>query len=116
VEDPALVEVLKARNIGLTCCPISNSIVTTTAKFPEILQLLRQGVKVTCNSDDPAYFRGYLHENLVKLAKETDITRKELILLQRNVFEISWVSGWKRDELLQRLEEYEHRTLGKAAS
>lgn len=115
VENPSLVAVVKAKGIGLTSCPISNSIVTSTAKFPEELVLLRQGVKITCNSDDPAYFRGYLQENLMKMAKETDVTRRELITLQRNAFEISWLSSWKRDKFLQQLEDYELRTLGKAA-
>lgn len=64
------------------------------------------------NSDDPAYFRGYLNENLLKLAKETDVTRRELIQLQRNAFNISWISSWKRNHFLALLCVYEKKTLG----
>ena len=106
VEDQSLVEVLKTRGTGLTCCPISNSVVTSDFKGKEILQLLRQGVKVTINSDDPAYFRGYVDENLLKLESESDVSMGELIKLQRNAFEISWLSSWRKDKYLRELEEY----------
>ena len=112
IDAPDLVELILEKGIGLTCCPISNSIVTADAKFPAILQLLRKGVKVTINSDDPAYFRGYLNENIEKLAREADVTKRELLQLQRNAFDISWISSWRRDQLLQELHEYELRTLG----
>ncbi|ETN43013.1 adenosine deaminase [Cyphellophora europaea CBS 101466] len=115
LDDAELVDLIRSRNIGLTCCPVSNSIVTADAKFPAMLALLRQGVKVTVNSDDPAYFRAYLNENILKMARETDVTRRELVLLQRNAFHISWISTWQRQKLLQELEEYELKTLGKAS-
>lgn len=114
VDSPELVSLILQKGIGLTSCPMSNSVVTSDAKFPAILALLRQGVKVTINSDDPAYFRGYLNENMEKLARETDVTKRELIHFQRNAFEISWISSWKRDRLLQELHEYEMQTLGPA--
>ena len=109
IDSPELVQHVLSRNIGLTCCPISNSIVTADFKGKEIVDLLRMGVKVTCNSDDPAYFRGYLTANLLKVAKETDLTRSELVQLQRNAFNISWISNWKRNHFLQRLEEHERK-------
>ena len=70
---------------------------------------------MTINSDDPAYFRGYLNENLLKMANETDVSRRELIQLQRNAFNISWISSWKRSHYLAMLDEYE-KTLGPAES
>ncbi|KAJ9616735.1 adenine deaminase [Cladophialophora chaetospira] len=112
VESPELIATLKQRGVGLTCCPISNSIVTADFKGAEILSLLRQGVRVTVNSDDPAYFRGYINENMLKLAEGTDVTRRELIQLQRNAFSISWISSWKRNHFLQTLSEFERKTLG----
>ena len=111
LESPGLSQHILQRGIGLTCCPISNSIVTSDFKGKEILTLLRMGVKVTINSDDPAYFRGYLNENLHKLAAETDVTRRELLQLQRNAFTISWISSWKRNHFLAQLDEYERKTL-----
>jgi adenosine deaminase len=112
LEAPDLVDHIIQRNIGLTCCPISNSVVTAGFKGKEILQLLRKGARVTINSDDPAYFRGYVNENILKLAKETDVSRRELIQLQRNAFYVSWISSWKRNHFLHILEDYEKRTLG----
>ena len=106
VEDEALVDLVKSKNIGLTCCPISNSIVTKGFKGQEISVLLRKGVKVTINSDDPAYFRGYITENMLKMAEETDLTRDELIQLQRNAFTISWVSSWRRSHFLKLLDDF----------
>ena len=114
LESPELTQHLLQRGIGLTCCPISNA-VCKDAKLKEILTLLRMGVKVTINSDDPAYFRGYLNENLLKMANETDVSRKELIQLQRNAFNISWISSWKRSHYLAMLDEYE-KTLGPSES
>ncbi|OAP56171.1 adenosine deaminase [Fonsecaea erecta] len=112
IDAPGLVDTIKTRGIGLTCCPISNSVVTADFKGREILNLLRQGVKVTINSDDPAYFRGYVNENMLKIAEGTDVTKKELIQLQRNAFMISWISSWRRNHFLQMLDEYERKMLG----
>ena len=106
VEDPALVALLKQKNIGLTCCPVSNSVVTTDFKGREIIQLLRDGVKVTVNSDDPAYFRAYMSENMEKMADGTDLTKDELVQLQRNAFEISWLSSEKREVFMNMLDDY----------
>lgn len=112
VEDGSLISVVLQKGIGLTCCPVSNSVVTPDFKGKEIVELLRQGVKVTINSDDPAYFRAYVNENMEKMARETDLTRKELIQLQRNAFNIAWISSWRRSHFLSLLDEYERRTLG----
>lgn len=106
VEDDGLVRVIKEKGIGLTCCPVSNSVVTTDFKGKEISSLLRNGVMVTLNSDDPAYFRAYVNENFLKMATDTDVSRKELIQLQENAFRISWLPGWRKDELLHKLRAY----------
>ncbi|CAN5301707.1 adenosine deaminase [soil metagenome] len=106
VEDPDLVAEIVARGIGLTSCPVSNGFVTAKMKSDELVQLLRQGVKIMVNSDDPAYFKAYVTENLLALHEATDLSRDEFVLLQRNGFEISWVSDERRAELLAGLEAY----------
>lgn len=111
LEDETLVEMLRDKGIGLTCCPVSNSVVTEDFKGKEIVDLLRRGVKVTVNSDDPAYFRAYVNENMEKMALETDVTRRELIHFQRNAFNISWISSWRRNYFLALLDEYENKTM-----
>lgn len=111
IADESLVSMALQKGIGLTCCPVSNSVVTDDFKGKEIVALLRRGVKVTVNSDDPAYFRAYANENMEKMATETDLTKKELIQLQRNAFSISWISTWRRNHFLALLDEYEKSTL-----
>ena len=102
-----MTEYVVKNGTGLTCCPISNSIVTPDFKGKEILKLLRRGARVTINSDDPAYFRGYVCENLMLMAEKTDVTRKELVQFERNAFEISWISSWQRAKFLEKLDEFE---------
>ncbi|GAA4749695.1 adenosine deaminase [Amnibacterium soli] len=106
VEDPALVDLVRERGIGLTCCPISNGFVTDDMKAAEIVQLLRAGVKVTVSSDDPAYFGGYVTENLLALARAGDLSEADLVQLQRNALEVSWLAPFRRDRLLAGLEAY----------
>ena len=106
VEDPALVEVVRERGIGLTCCPVSNGFVTDDMKAAEIVGLLRSGVKVTVNSDDPAYFGGYVTENLLALARAAELSETDLVQLQRNALEVSWLAPFRRDRLLAGLETY----------
>lgn len=96
VEDRALVDELRTRGIGLTCCPISNRFVTDDMKAVEIAQLLRSGVRVTVNSDDPAYFGGYVVDNYLALAAEADLTSAEVVKLAENSFAISWIDDDRR--------------------
>ena len=107
VASEEMTEYVVKNGIGLTCCPISNSIVTPDFKGKEILDLLRRGARVTINSDDPAYFRGYVCENLQLMANKTHVTRRELVQFERNAFEISWISSWQRAKFLEKLEEFE---------
>lgn len=62
---------------------------------------------MTVNSDDPAYFKGYMNENMLKMAKDASLTEKDLVQLSRNAFEIAWISTSKRAEYLAKLDEFE---------
>lgn len=106
LEEPDIVVELKSRGIGLTCCPISNSYVTEGTKASEIRALLEQGVLVTVNSDDPAYFPGYVADNLATLQQEADLTRNDIVQLVRNAFTISWLVDAERATYLDRLDEW----------
>jgi adenosine deaminase len=105
VEDPELVDEIEQKGIGLTCCPISNSIVCSDFKGKEMKYLLERGVKVTINSDDPAYFNGYMTENLAKML-EAGLGKDELVKTQRNAFEISWVGAEEKTALLSKLDTF----------
>ena len=106
VEDPALVDVVRDRGLGLTCCPISNSFVTDDMKATEIAGLLRDGVRVTVNSDDSAYFGGYVADNYVALAEAAGLTTAEVVQLARNSFEASWLSDEQRAAYLAEIDGY----------
>ena len=106
VEDPDLVAIVKERGIGLTCCPVSNSFVTDRMKAPEIVGLVREGVTVTLNSDDPAYFAGYVGDNYVALADEAGLSREDLVQLAINSFEASWLTPARRAGYIARVKEY----------
>lgn len=112
VEDPQLVAMVRDKGIGLTCCPISNSVVTKDFKGKEISELMKQGVKCTISSDDPAYFRGYMNENLAKML-EAGMTHTDLVQLERNAFNVSWLSTRKRDHFLNMLDDYATKGVSK---
>jgi adenosine deaminase len=106
LEDAALVAELRRRGLGLTLCPISNSYVTDGLKAVELKALLDADVRATVNSDDPAYFPGYMNENLVAAAEAARLARDEIVQLARNAFAISWLPQEDRDGYLDALEAY----------
>jgi adenosine deaminase len=106
LEDPRLVALARERGIGLTSCPLSNAVVSDGGKTAEIAELLRAGVKVTVNSDDPPYFGGYVTENLQFAAREAGLGIDDVLQLQRNAFEIAWITDSMREALLAELDDY----------
>jgi adenosine deaminase len=106
VEDPELVALAKARGIGFTCCPVSNSFVTEQMKADEIVGLMRQGVRVTINSDDPAYFGAYVGDNYVALAEYADLSHTDLVQLAVNSFAASWLTPARRAAYIDLVEKY----------
>ncbi|RMZ78857.1 hypothetical protein DV738_g3669, partial [Chaetothyriales sp. CBS 135597] len=106
VENPALVELVRKRGLGLTCCPVSNSFVTPGMKAAEITSLLRDGVVVTVNSDDPAYFGAYVADNYVALAKYSGLGLAELAKLAVNSFRASWLTVARREAYIEQVRQY----------
>jgi adenosine deaminase len=93
VEDPLLVEQLIATQMPLTVCPLSNTklCVFKDMRDHNILELLERGVIVTVNSDDPAYFGGYMTENFVALADALQMSKAQAIQLAKNSFAASFL-------------------------
>ncbi|MDF5754000.1 adenosine deaminase [Spongiactinospora sp. TRM90649] len=104
LEDLTLVEAIRDRGIGLTVCPISNRYVTGSTKTEQIRRMLDLGLRVTINSDDPAYFLGYVSENLALVAEELELTREEVVRLERNAFEIAWLPRHVKNRYLAELD------------
>ena len=87
-------------------CPISNSYCSAGTKATEIQQMLELGMLVTVNSDDPAYFPGYMTENLVRVQQEVDLTKADIAQLVRNAFEASWLEAGDRERYLGKVEAF----------
>ena len=106
LEDSRLSAEIMRRGLALTVCPISNSYVTGGTKATAIKAMLDKGLRVTVNSDDPAYFPGYMTENLIAVQEEVDLSKAELGQLSRNAFEAAWLPRATKEKLLSQLEEY----------
>lgn len=93
VEDPELVEHLIHIQMPLTVCPLSNIklCVFKTMHEHNILELLDKGVKVTINSDDPAYFGGYMTDNFIAVADALGMTKAQALQLAQNSFAASFL-------------------------
>jgi adenosine deaminase len=95
LEDGRLVERLVAEQVPLTVCPLSNVKLRVFPSLREhnILELLARGLLVTVNSDDPAYFGGYVADNLGAVADAFGLGEVEIAKLARNSFVASFLDG-----------------------
>ena len=111
LEDAGLVEELVQRRIPLTVCPLSNvklRVVDDIARHP-LKRMLDLGLFVTVNSDDPAYFGGYVNENYIAVAEALGLGREELAQLARNSFEASLLSQDDKSSFITELDSVLNR-------
>ena len=106
LEDPALVARLAATRVPLTVCPLSNLKlrVVSDLKDHPTKRLLDAGLCATVNSDDPAYFGGYLNENFVQTVQALNLSETDVVQLARNSFEASFLSEAHRRALIEKME------------
>jgi adenosine deaminase len=102
-EKPALVERLRAQGVPLTVCPLSNVKLKVFRRLEEhnLKRLLDAGLCVTVNSDDPAYFGGYVLDNSLACAAALGLTRAELAKLCANSVSASLLPSARKAELLE---------------
>ena len=95
LDDAALVRRLTDEGTVLTVCPLSNLKLCVVKNMDEhpVLTMLKRGLKATINSDDPAYFGGYVNDNYRALIEHLPITREDLYRLSRNSFEGAWLEA-----------------------
>jgi adenine deaminase len=105
--DAALVQRLQRDRVPLTVCPLSNLklCVFPTLADHNLKQLLDAGLCVTVNSDDPAYFGGYVNDNYVQLAQAVDLNAQHAYQLARNSFEASFASPERQREYIAQLDD-----------
>ncbi len=88
ISDPALIDEIVRREIPLTMCPLSNQKLKVQANLAghPLKEMMDKGVIVTVNSDDPAYFGGYLNENYLAISKALNLSEAHINRLIENSF------------------------------
>jgi adenosine deaminase len=108
IDDENLVQELVRRKIPLTLCPLSNlklRIVDKMEKHP-LKIMMEKGLLVTINSDDPAYFGGYIIENYLAVQKTLKLDKKDIYSLVKNSFKASFLDISKKQEMIKKLNKY----------
>jgi adenine deaminase len=107
LEDAAVVERLARERVPLTVCPLSN---IKLCVFPEMAQhnlgrLLELGLRVTVNSDDPAYFGGYMVDNYRAVCEGLPLGPDEVLQLAENAVVASWLPESRKTELIRTIRD-----------
>ncbi|OIP61480.1 MAG: adenosine deaminase [Nitrospirae bacterium CG_4_9_14_3_um_filter_53_35] len=108
MEDPKLVERLAAGRIPLTVCPISNVKLRVFPSLKEhnLKKMLDSGLCVTVNSDDPAYFGGYIEENFMAVQQALNLDQHDLYRLTKNAFLASFLRTDEKQTLVEELNDF----------
>lgn len=108
LEDEKLVAELASRKMPLTVCPLSNlklKVVKDVSKHPLRL-MLEKGLMATINSDDPAYFGGYMNENFLAVAEALNLTTEQIATLAKNAFTSSFLEEKSKTGMLKKVDDY----------
>ncbi len=108
LEDAALVDRLVSEQMPLTVCPFSNVRLAGFSRLEEhtLPKMLDLGLKVSINSDDPAYFGGYVGDNYVGTQQALDLSRDQMVTIARNSLESAFLADDEKTALLAELDEY----------
>ena len=104
-EDPALVDRLRAEQIPLTVCPLSNTKLRVFDHMAEhnLKRLMDAGLCITINSDDPAYFGGYINENFFAIQEALDLSSSDITKLAQNAIIAAFLPPERKAELTAEL-------------
>lgn len=108
LQDKKLVNEIIKRDIALTVCPLSNTAlqVVDDLKNHPLKEMMNLGMKVTVNSDDPAYFGGQINQNFIEIQKALDLSKKDIYELSKNSFEYSLLDTQTKANYITELENY----------
>jgi len=108
LEDTVLTQRLVREKMALTVCPLSNIKLRVFDRMQDhnLLQLLDAGVVVTVNSDDPAYFGGYMNENFVQVCDALPLQRHHVHQLARNSFSASFLNTLDKQQFLNEVDTF----------
>ncbi len=108
LQDEKLIAEIIKRDLALTVCPLSNlelQVVKDLTSHP-IRTMLQKGLKATVNSDDPAYFGGYLTENFLQIQKALNLSKDEIVTLVKNGFQYSFAEDSLKRAFLKRVDQF----------
>jgi adenosine deaminase len=97
---------MKAAGGARVVRPRRDALTVDSMKADAIRRMLDLGMRVTINSDDPAYFPGYVQENLIAIQEALGLSREDLRQLERNAFEIAWLPRHTKDTYLAELDAH----------
>jgi len=108
LEDAGLVRRLADARMPLTVCPLSNLKLRVVKEMKDhpLKTMMEKGLLVTVNSDDPAYFGGYINENYVAVQEALDLTQDALRRLARNSFKASFLDPQQKQALIDRVDQF----------
>jgi adenosine deaminase len=116
LDDKDLMEELARKRIPLTMCPLSNlklGVIKSMKEHP-LKKMMDMGILVTVNSDDPAYFGGYINENYLAVQEALNLNIRQICELARNSFQASFLSETEKLKMMKKLEEYVEEQLKEA--
>lgn len=105
-DDPKLVSRLVDSRLGLTWCPVSNVCLYGKSHSAKFLELRRAGVKISINSDDPAYFRAYINDNYFQLAEDLKLSPQDLATISKEAISLSWLSPQVKERYCTEVDSY----------
>jgi adenosine deaminase len=114
-EDPTLLERLARERVPLTVCPLSNIKLKVFQRIENhnLKRLLARGLCVTVNSDDPAYFGGYVLENYLAVQRGLGLSQDDLTLLARNSIEASFLTDSAKQRWFAAIDDYARSTVSR---
>lgn len=108
LEDPALTQRLAREQMALTVCPLSNIKLCVFDKMDDhnLAKLLEEGLAVTINSDDPAYFGGYINDNFIEAFAALPLERRHAYQLAHNSFAAAFLDASNKKKYLQEVDAF----------
>lgn len=105
MQDPALIKKIVKDKIALTVCPLSNRALKVVPDLNDhpLKKMMDLGIKVTVNSDDPAYFGGQVNENYIQIQKALNLSKKDIYELAKNSFEYALIDKESKHKYLAEL-------------
>lgn len=108
LEDDELIGLLRGSEIPLTLCPLSNlklKVIENLEDHP-LLKMLQKGLMVTVNSDDPAYFGGYVNDNYIAVSKALNLNKEQIYRIAHNSFQASFLPENTRQKYINLLNDH----------